>query len=139
MWTDSACECSAHWSFKNHFKINHLAPPSSHLFGFEGADGIFYPMKRAWFISRCNEVWSSNGEVPLTGHSFRIGGTTHLLLMGVDPFIMMVQGRWKSAAFLDYWCSCEEIIPTCIGFSQLSKQSILSTMCSFKQRIVGSL
>jgi len=139
MWTDSGCDCSAHWAFKNHLKVNRLAPSSSHLFGFEGSDGIFYPMKRSWFISRCNEVWSSNGEVPLTGHSFRIGGTTHLLLMGMDPFIVMVQGRWKSAAFLDYWHSCEEIIPTCIGFSQSSKQSILTTMCSFKQRIIGSL
>ena len=27
----------------------------------------------------------------------------HLLLLGIDPFIVMVQGHWKSDAFLSYW------------------------------------
>ena len=66
-------------------------------------------------------------------------GTTHLLLMGVDPFIVMVQGWWKSAAFLDYWHLCEEIIPTFIGFSHTSKASILSSMASFKHRLIHAM
>jgi len=33
---------------------------------------------------------------PLRGQSFKIGGTTHLLLLGIDPWIVMVQGRWGS-------------------------------------------
>lgn len=37
-------------------------------------------------------------------------GTTHLLLPGVDPFIVMVQGRRSSHASLAYWRRCEEII-----------------------------
>src|SRR5882672_1245804 len=92
MWMDSQCSCSAQWAFSNHLKINRHVPPSAHLFTFETESGSFAPMKRHWFLSRCNEIWSNCGLEKLTGHSFRIGGTTHLLLMGVDPFIVMVQG-----------------------------------------------
>ena len=96
-------------------------------------------MKRCWFVSRCNEIWSNSGLEMLTGHSFHIGSTTHLLLTGINPFIVMVQGRWKSTAFLEYWHRCEEIIPTFIGFSQASKTSILTSMASFKQWLIGCL
>jgi len=106
---------------------------------FETESGSYATMKRLWFMRRCNEIWSNSGLEMLTGHSFHIGGTTHLLLMGVDPFIVMVQGRWKSTAFLEYWCRCEEIIPTFIGFSQASKPSIPTSMESFKQWLIGSL
>jgi len=33
------------------------------------------------------------------GHGFHIGGTTHLLLLGVNPWIVMVQGHWSSKRF----------------------------------------
>jgi len=39
------------------------------------------------------EIWSGKGVSTLLGHSFRIGGTTHLLLLGIDPFIIMAQGQ----------------------------------------------
>jgi len=61
-------------------------------------------------------VWSNASLPPLSGHSFRIGGTTRMLLLGIDPFIIMAQGHWKSTAFLEYWRLCEEIIPTFISF-----------------------
>jgi len=83
-------------------------------------------MKKVWFLARCNEIWSSCSLQALDGHSYHLGGTTHLLLKGVDPFIVMVQGQWKSTDFLEYWQLCEEITPTFIGFSLSSKSSILS-------------
>ena len=46
---------------------------------------------------------------------------THLLLMAIDPFIVMVQGHWKSTAFLEYWRLCEEIVLMFIGFSNHRK------------------
>src|SRR5882724_3186417 len=61
--------------------------------------GSFPAMHRLWFMSRCNEGWSAHGFGSMNGHSFRIGSTTHLLLLGVDPFIVMVQDQWKSTAF----------------------------------------
>jgi len=69
----------------------------------------------------------------LSGHSFQISGTTHLLLIGVDTFIVMVQGR--STACLEYWWLCEEIILTLIGFYLSSRTSVLSTMSVLKQCI----
>lgn len=64
----------------------------------------------------------------LNGHGFRIGGTTHLLLHGVDPWVVMKQGRWSSAAFLLYWRNVEEILPLFIGDS-------LDTLNSLKDSV----
>ena len=114
-------------------------PPSSHLFVFKDFDGVFIPMCKSLFLARCNKIWSSTSLSCLGGHSFCIGGTTHLLLIGVDPFIIMVQGRWKSTAFLEYWCNCEEIILTFIVFFLSYKSSVLASMSSFKQCLMRSL
>ena len=138
-WINSSCPCSAERAFKNHLKINSRVPPSNHLFSFETNTGGFEPMHRQWFTDRCNEIWSAVNLPTLSGHSFRVGGTTHLLLLGVDPFIVMAQGRWRSTAFLEYWRLCEEIIPTFISFSLQSQSSLLSTMSLFKQCLLTSM
>jgi len=138
-WTDLKCPCSAEWAFQNHQEINSHLPATAHLFGFETSTGSFQPMRKHWFLDRCNEIWSNSGFSVLPGHSFRIGGTTHLLLLGVDPFIVMAQGRWKSTAFLEYWRLCEEIIPTFVSFSLTSQSSLLSTMSLFKQWLLSPL
>jgi len=138
-WTDSGCPCSTEATFMNHWLINSHVPSTAHIFAFETADGNHAPMWCSWFLSRCNDVWYKDGLDLLQGHSFRIGGTTHLLLLGIDPFIVMAQGHWQSLAFLNYWCLCEEILPTFIGFSLSSKSSLLSTMAIFKSRIMNPL
>src|SRR5882724_6206384 len=138
-WIDSCCHCSMEWAFQNHWAVNAHVPPSCHLFGFEAISGHFEPMCKAWFLDRCNEVWLSKNLTMTSGHSFRIGGTTHLLLLGIDPFIMMAQGCWQSLAFLGYWRLCEEIIPTFVGFSLSSQGSLLSTMSLFKQHLLGPM
>src|SRR5882724_10918037 len=73
-------------------KVNSHVPPSGHLFSFEMASRALEPMCKTWFLDRCNEVCSFHHLSILSGHSFRIGGTMHLLLCGVDPFIVMAQG-----------------------------------------------
>jgi len=138
-WIDSSCPCSAEWAFNNHLKINCHIPLDNHIFSFETETGGFELMCRHWFIDRCNEVWSVANLPTLSSHSFQIGGTTHLLLLGVDPFIVMAQGWWRSTAFLEYWCLCEEIIPTFIGFSLQSQSSLLSMMGLFKQHLLTTL
>ncbi|KAF9218783.1 hypothetical protein BS17DRAFT_642718, partial [Gyrodon lividus] len=55
------------------------------------------------FLARCNSIWTSKGIPVSAGHSFRIGGTTELLLAGVPPDIVKALGRWSSDAFLCYW------------------------------------
>jgi hypothetical protein len=57
------------------------------------------------FMHMCNSVWSKAGLPRITGHSFRIGGTTALLCSGVNPDIVKKLGRWSSDAFLIYWRS----------------------------------
>jgi len=64
-------------------------------------------MHRNWFLAHCNEISAF--------HSFHIGSTTHLLLLGVNPFIVMVQGRWTTNSFLDYWQNCREIAKKSLG------------------------
>ena len=137
LWTDSACLASAIWAIKNHLDVNDKLPTDAHLFAFEGDDSKHYAIKRSWFLDCCNEIWKSAKLPTIMGHSFHIGGTTHLLLIGVDPFVVMVQGWWKSNAFLKYWCNCEEIVPTLIGFSLQSCSSILTRMSAFKQRLIA--
>lgn len=62
-------------------------------------------------MARCNEVWIVAGLPDMPGHGFRIGGATHLLLLGVAPDLVAAQGRWKSRAFMDYWRKIESILP----------------------------
>ncbi|KAF9223568.1 hypothetical protein BS17DRAFT_796183 [Gyrodon lividus] len=54
---------------------------------------------------------SPPGIPSITGHSFRIGGTTELLLAGVPPDVVKALGRWSSDAFLRYWRSLELLAP----------------------------
>jgi len=70
MWTDSQCSCSSESGLSNHLKINCHVPPSAHLFTFETESGSYAPMKRHWFVSRCNKIWSNSGLEMLTGHYF---------------------------------------------------------------------
>ena len=134
-WMDSGCECSALTAFQNHQHLNQNLPVSAPLFAFETADDSWAPVKHSWFMDCCNDAWAASLIPKLTGHSFRIGGTTHLLLLGVDPFIVMVQGHWKSDAFLSYWKNCEQILPLFIGSALCSLDSIVSSMNLFKQTL----
>ena len=59
-------------------------------------------MRRKWFLNQCNEVWAKEGLTSIKGHGFHIGGTMHLLLLGVDPWVVMAQGHWSSQSFLGY-------------------------------------
>lgn len=61
------------------------------------------------FVARCNEIWKDAGLSRLTGHCFRIGGTTFYLLEGVSPDVVKAMGRWSSDAFLKYWRKLEAL------------------------------
>ena len=138
LWTDSHCPCSAVWAFQNHLTINSSVPANAHLFAFKTESGSHAPMTRKWFLERCNKIWALDHLDNLSGHSFRIGGTTHLLLLGINPFVVMMQGRWRSNAFLEYWRHCKELLlTTIIGLSLNSRVSILSSMSAFKSKLLG--
>ncbi|KAF8575534.1 hypothetical protein K439DRAFT_1649527 [Ramaria rubella] len=81
-------------ALEHHLVVNHSIPPSTPLFAWRtAADG--------WEL--------------MTKECFRIGGTTWLLLLGVDRWIIKVIGCWSSAAFLTYWRKIKRILPNFIS------------------------
>ncbi|KAF8226454.1 hypothetical protein L208DRAFT_1161189, partial [Tricholoma matsutake] len=101
-------------TFEHHLFVNSSCPSSSLLFSFETPAG-WSPLTCTAFIDHCNSIWVACGLGAIFGHGFRIGGTTHLLLAGVDPWIVMKQGHWSLKAFLAYWHKVETILPLFIG------------------------
>ena len=108
---------SAYCALKWHLFTNSSLSDAVPLFTFEMLDGGWSPMWKSWFLTCCTGLWSTQFPLPISGHSFHIGGMTHLLLLGAESFIVVVQGRWSSNSFLLYWHKCKEIIPLFIGFS----------------------
>ncbi|KAG2157552.1 hypothetical protein DEU56DRAFT_722559 [Suillus clintonianus] len=106
--TDSISALAHHLAF-NSF------PPEYPLFSYITITGPRCLTKRK-FLSRCNACWSSAGYPTLTGHSFRIDGTTEMLLAGVDPNVVKVLGRWSSDSFPHYWRSLELLAPRHVEF-----------------------
>lgn len=98
-------------ALEHHTKSNNLTS-NDPLCSYRDTNNILIPLTRRKFLLRCNEIWFSRGlMVSTTGHAFRIGGTTHLLLSRVPPHIVKVMGRWSSDEFLKYWRSLEIIAP----------------------------
>jgi hypothetical protein len=93
----------------NHLQLN-KNPIHLPLFTFKTGNTYQTLTKRA-FLNRCNRIWSLCGQPTVTGHSFRIGGTTHYLLAGVPPDVVKVTGRWSTDSFLRYWRTVECIAP----------------------------
>lgn len=107
--TNQIGDCCPLKALKNHFKINQLSRKLP-LFAYTSPRGIHNLTKRR-FLSRCNSIWTKLGYPRTTGHSFRIGGTTELLLAGVPPDVVKTLGRWSSDSFLRYWRLLDEIAP----------------------------
>ncbi|KAJ7754012.1 hypothetical protein B0H16DRAFT_1316577 [Mycena metata] len=92
-----------------HLTVNNLTD-SIPLFAYRTAAGHSV-LTKSKFLARCNEIWQRAGYPRTTGHSFRIGGTTELLLAGVSPDVVKAMGRWSSDAFHKYWRSLEDLAP----------------------------
>ncbi|KAG1718865.1 hypothetical protein EDD22DRAFT_941011 [Suillus occidentalis] len=120
-----------------HLSASSTIPAHAPLFAFETSDTSWSPMTKPWFLKHCNNVWVTAGHPHMPGHAFRIGGATELLLEGVPPDIVAMQGRWKSRAFLDYWCKIESILPLFISTAITSPTALLhlqSVMKDFHHR-----
>ena len=107
---------------RHHLNIN-ILPANSPLFTYVTASGPRV-LTRDLFLARCNEVWATFGYPRTTGHSFRIGGTTHLLLAGIPPDVVKVMGRWSSDSFLRYWRHLEDIAPLYATNAKLRRAQI---------------
>lgn len=94
---------------KTHIRRNNVSG-SSHIFSYCTPSGALSLTKNL-FTQRCNAIWSQLGYPRITGHSFRIGGTTELLIAGTPPDVVRATGRWSSESFMRYWRSLEDIVP----------------------------
>ncbi|KIK97538.1 hypothetical protein PAXRUDRAFT_214742 [Paxillus rubicundulus Ve08.2h10] len=115
-----------------HEVINNKIPTYTPLFSYKTPLG-WEPLIKTSFISCCNDVWVQNSFPSMLGHAFYIRGTTELLLQGVNPDIIAVQGQWTSHAFLDYWHRVRSILPLFISSSVNIDhlQNIDATMTTF--------
>jgi len=94
-----------------HLTANQAVPREGHLFGFATADGGWQPMVKSAMMERCEKIWKAAEQSIPSGHSFRIGGTSHHLSRGTDVQIVQRLGRWSSDAFYLYWRNAQAIIP----------------------------
>jgi hypothetical protein len=94
---------------KAHLRLNNI-PHDSFIFSYRSA-GVLHPLTKSSFLRRCNQIWSSLGYPHTSGHCFRIGGTTELLIAGIPPDVVRATGRWSSGSFLRYWRSLDDIAP----------------------------
>ncbi|KAI0814762.1 DNA breaking-rejoining enzyme [Irpex lacteus] len=117
-FTDQDSPTSPVTALTRHLLLNKAIPSTAPLLSYEtAASPGWAPMTRDWFLQRCNSIWLSDGMDTLTGHSFRIGGATELLLAGTPPDIVAAQGSWRSRAFLEYWRKVDHILPLFISDS----------------------
>lgn len=132
---DDACAVEA---LQHHLAVNRSVPGTAPLFGWTTADGGWAPLTRSWFLKRCAEIWTAHGLDVVPGHSFRIGGTTDLLLRGVEPGVVALQGRWSSGAFLKYWRQVEVILPMFLSRAapHVSQVSIAASIARFEAQLV---
>lgn len=123
-------------ALSHHLAVNVAIPDSAPLFAFETSDGNWSPLTRKWFVDCCNQIWRKANLLELTGHCFRIGGASELLLRGVPPDVVAMQGRWKSRAFLEYWRKIESILPLFVtaSFKDSRIAMVHSSMDSFSKR-----
>lgn len=91
----------------NHVQRNNPAE-SSPLFSYR-QKGSLAILSKKHFMRRCNEILQAAGIPKVSGHCFRIGGTTELLLAGVNSEVVKKLGRWESDAFLKYWRELQNI------------------------------
>ena len=94
---------------KHHIRLNNVQG-NAHIFSYRTPNGV-QSLTKSLFLQRCNAIWTVLGYPRTTGHSFRIGGTTELLIAGIPPDIVRTTGRWSSESFLRYWRSLEDIAP----------------------------
>ncbi|KAH7105010.1 DNA breaking-rejoining enzyme [Auriculariales sp. MPI-PUGE-AT-0066] len=101
-------------AMRNHLLRNRPLPSETPFFAFLDPASGWKTLDRTAFMGVCASAWEAVGLVGTKGHSFRIGGTTTLLLKGVHPTIVAQQGRWSSAAFMRYMREVRRLIPQAV-------------------------
>ncbi|KIL57635.1 hypothetical protein M378DRAFT_16142 [Amanita muscaria Koide BX008] len=90
-------------ALERHMQLNEIADDDTALASYCTLRGRRKLLTMSKFVKRCNEIWLAAGRQRHSAHCFRIGGTTHYLLQGVNPDVVRMMGRWSSDAFMRYW------------------------------------
>ncbi|KAJ7205152.1 hypothetical protein B0H12DRAFT_1035115, partial [Mycena haematopus] len=99
----------------NHRRVNTFVPDHAPLFAFMREDSSWSGVSKTWFLTCCTNIWDKADLLRVFGHSFRIGGSTELLLAGVPCEVVAAVGGWTSLAFLLYWRKIQHIVPMAVG------------------------
>ncbi|PPR07307.1 hypothetical protein CVT24_007516 [Panaeolus cyanescens] len=98
---------------QNHLFVNR-SPIHTPLFSYRSKQhdpGRTLMLSKATFLARCNSILGTLGYQRISGHSFRIGGTSTLLATGLPPDVVRTMGCWASDSFLRYWRRIDRIAP----------------------------
>ncbi|KAJ7705618.1 hypothetical protein B0H17DRAFT_1038498 [Mycena rosella] len=95
---------------ENHLLVKAI-PDNLPLFLHRNRAGGLICLTCKKLMLRYNVVWAALGHPVSTGHSFRIRGTTELLLAGVSPSVVQAMGHWLSDVFLVYWRRLDLLAP----------------------------
>lgn len=130
---DELCPVRA---MRHHLLVNVGAAQKDHLFAYNAGGYVFLPLVKPKMLARCGKIWEEAGLKALSGHAFRIGGATELLLAGVEPTVIASLGGWTSLAFLLYWRKIEEILPTVItaAYGDSRTTRVVQDMEAFRAR-----
>lgn len=101
----------------NHSRVNDVTL-SNLICCYKSKKGFPVALTPRKLIIVCNSILERNGLPKISGHCFRIGGTTALLLKGVPPHVVKALGHWTSDAFLRYWRNLELIAPMYVELLQ---------------------
>jgi hypothetical protein len=85
---------------KNHFDINKPGL-DDHLFAWRHTKGL-RPLTKPEVTKRIHEIITQYSLPVLKGHSLRIGGTLHYLLLGTPFDVVKTMGRWSGDSFTKY-------------------------------------
>jgi hypothetical protein len=134
--TDTNDPTSPVAALKHHKSANSGVPSNAPLFAFKTNDNGWEPLTKTNWLERCNQIWIAAGFDPLMAHAFRIGGCTEMLLRGIQPDVVCVQGRWKSNSFLAYWRKIQFILPIFVSksFSSTRASLVNSSMIRFSAK-----
>jgi hypothetical protein len=66
-------------------------------------------------LDKIRNVLATFGYTSMYGHSFRIGGASHLLAQGSSPEIVRLLGRWRSLAYEAYIRAFEQVLSRHLG------------------------
>ncbi|KAF7319948.1 hypothetical protein MKEN_00778600 [Mycena kentingensis (nom. inval.)] len=113
--SDRPDELCPHEALENHKRVNASVPGDAPLFAYEAGRRSWFPLTKDAFLRRCSHIWKLAGLLAVAGHSFRIGGSTELLLAGVPCDVVAATGGWTSLAFLLYWRRLEHIVLMHVG------------------------